>query len=266
VNDPSEPSEPGEARSRLSIVTALSIVVALCAVLAWWLKPPPKPAAPKPAVQTPPDAGATAPVSPPPPAPSPPERPRRREPNPEAKEEAAETRPTARRPAILRVTSDVAGAFVFVDRKFVGKAPLETSDVPAGSHRLQVSAEGYDGVSRSIEVAEAGPTDVSVSLKTVVLDARVPVVHKHRLGSCEGSLVADVRGLRYETSNRDDAWALPFGDVEKLALDYQGKTLQIKQRGGRTWNFTTRTANADPLLVFQRQVDHARTRLTQNPE
>ena len=217
----------------------------------------------QPAVHIPPDTGP-APV--PPPATSPPDRPRRREPTPKAKAEPAEIEPPAHRPPTLRVTSDVAGAFVFVDRKFLGKTPLETGDVQAGPHRLQVSSEGYDGVSQSIEVANAGPTDVSVSLKTVVLDARVPVVHKHRFGSCEGSLVADVRGLRYETSNRDDAWTLTFSDLEKFALDYQGKTLQIKQRGGRSWNFTTRTSNADPLLVFQRQVDHARTRLTRKPE
>lgn len=232
MNEPSEGSEPGEARSRLAIVIALLVVVALGALLAWRLKPPPGPAPPR-SVEVTPDAG--------------------------------EARPTAR-PPILRVTSDVAGAFVFVDRKFLGKTPLESHEVQAGSHRLQVSAEGYDGVTQSIEVAEAGPTDVSVSLKAVVVAARVPVVHKHRFGSCEGTLVADVRGLRYQTSNRDDAWTLPFSDLENLSLDYQGKTLQIKQRGGRTWNFTTRTSNADPLLVFQRKVDHARSRLTRKPE
>jgi hypothetical protein len=160
----------------------------------------------------------------------------------------------------------VAGAFVFVDRKFLGKTPLESLDIQAGSHRLHVSAEGYDGVTQSIEVAETGSTEVSVSLKAAIVDARVPVVHKHRFGSCAGTLVANVRGLRYETSNRDNAWTLPFGDLEKLSLDYQGKTLQIKQRGGRTWNFTTQTSNADPLLVFQREVDHARIRVTPKPE
>jgi hypothetical protein len=36
----------------------------------------------------------------------------------------------------------------------------------------------------------------------------------------------------------------------------------VKKRAGRTWNFTTRTADADPLLVFQRDVDRARARLT----
>ena len=91
---------------------------------------------------------------------------------------------------------------------------------------------------------------------------RVPVVHKHRFGSCEGSLAADCGVSATRQSNQDDAWTLTFGDLEKFALDYQGKTLRIKQRGGRTWNFTTLASNADPLLVFQREVDHARTRLT----
>ena len=265
MTDPSESSEPGKARFRLSVLIALAIVIALGALLAWWLKPPEPPAA-KPAA-APPPSSAAPPSTPSPPGPAPPERPRRREARSEHPPEPA---PTAApqpppKPRMLRVTSDVAGAFVFVDRKFLGKTPLETGDITPGSHHLQVSAEGYDGVSRSIEVADAGPTDVTASLKTVVLDARVPVVHKHRFGSCEGTLVADVRGLRYDTTNRDDAWTLTFADLETFALDYQGKTLRIKQRGGRTWNFTTRTANADPLLVFQRDVDHARTRLRRTP-
>ena len=103
---------------------------------------------------------------------------------------------------------------------------------------------------------------MSVSLRTLALNASVPVVHKHRLGSCDGTLAADIHGLRYQTANQDDAWTLTFGDLEKFALDYQSKTLRIKQRGGRTWNFTTLASNADPLLVFQREVDHARSRLT----
>jgi hypothetical protein len=225
VNDPSEPSEPGNARSRLSIVTALSVVIGLCAVLAWCLKPA------RPASDANPAGG-----------------------------------PPVAKPPSLRVSSDVAGALVFVDSKFLGKTPLETHEVLAGSHRLRVAAEGYDEVSRSIEVAGAGPTDVSVSLNRVVLDARVPVVHKHRLGSCEGSLIANLHELRYETSEADDVMRLSFSNLERFAVDDDGRTLQVKERGGRTWNFTTRTANADPLLRFQREVDRARSRLAQKPE
>jgi len=80
-------------------------------------------------------------------------------------------------------------------------------------------------------------------------------------GTRETQLVADVHGLRYQTSNRDDAFTVAFADVETFTLDYLQKTLRVKKRGGRTWNFTTRAANADPLLVFQRDVDRARARL-----
>ena len=263
MTDRSEASDPGHAQSRLSVIVALLVVVGLCGLLAWWLKPPPEPVAPAPTVQAPLE---TTPVSPPPRASTPPAtpaaRPRRPESRRVVKSEPATPAPYSAAHPSLRVTSDVAGAFVFVDRKYLGKTPLDTSDVEPGSHHLQVSAEGYDGTSQSIEIAAGGPTDVAVSLKTVALNASVPVVHKHRLVSCEGTLAADVRGLRYQTANRGDAWTLTFGDLEKFALDYQSKTLQIRQRGGRTWNFTTRASNADPLLVFQRQVDHARSRLT----
>jgi hypothetical protein len=263
VSDPSsDASEPGSPRSRLSTIVALAIVFALCAFLAWWLKPPtPEPAPAKPAVQAPPEPAAPAPVPPPPRAAASSERPARRD----AKPSAPPTPPpaavqTANTP-VLRVTSDVAGAMVFVDRRFLGKTPLETRDVAAGRHQVRVSAEGYDGVSRPIDVAASGPTDVSVSLSTVVLNASVPVVHKHRLGSCQGSLVADVHGLRYQTTKQEDAWTMPFADVEIFVVDYQAKNLRIKRRQGRTWNFTTRASNADPLLAFQREVDRARAKL-----
>ena len=92
---------------------------------------------------------------------------------------------------LLRVVGDVAGANVFIDRKYVGKTPFETRDITAGGHQINVSAEGYDGMSRHVEVASNGPTDVTFSLKAVVLESAVQVVHKHRLGSCEGRLSAD---------------------------------------------------------------------------
>ncbi len=86
MNDPSDSSESEHERPQLSIIVALSIVVALCALLAWWLKPLPEPAT-QPAVHIPPDAGP-APV--PPSATSPPDRPRHREPTPKAEAEPAE--------------------------------------------------------------------------------------------------------------------------------------------------------------------------------
>ena len=161
----------------------------------------------------------------------------------------------------LKVTSDVEGASVFVDRKFVGKTPLDTGEITPGHHQLKVSSEGYEGVSQGVEIAGTGATEVEVSLKTVRLDASVDVVHKHGMGSCEGKLFAGVHGLRYETGNRDDGFTLAFADIETFTLDSPQKTLRVKKRAGRTWNFTTRAADAEPLLVFQRDVDRARARL-----
>jgi len=189
------------------------------------------------------------------------ERPSRRE-RPAAR--AAPAHEAERAPSAvprLKVTSDVEGAFVFVDRKFIGKTPLDTGEITPGHHQLKVSSEGYDGLSQGVEISETGTTEVEVSLKTVRLDTSVDVVHKHGVGSCEGKLFADLHGLRYETSNRDDAFSLAFADMEAFTLDYLQKTLRVKKRVGRTWNFTTRAANADPLLVFQRDVDRARARL-----
>jgi hypothetical protein len=261
VSDRIEPGEPRDPRTlSVRLILPLLIVVALGAAVAWWLRPPaehgppPAPAhAPKPAGQE-----APAPSEPaPPPAPRPSKSARADEtpaPAP-APPVVAEPKPT------LHVSSDVDGAHVFVDRRYVGNAPLDTGEVTPGRHQVNVSADGYDGVSESVNVAESGSTDLHVSLKTVRLDVSVPVVHKHAMGSCEGTLRADPRGLRYETTNTSDAFSLALSDLDVLSTDYAQKTLKVKKRGGKTWNFTTKAANADALVSFQQAVDHARQKL-----
>jgi hypothetical protein len=162
----------------------------------------------------------------------------------------------------LRVTSDVAGAFVFLDRKYVGVTPLDTTEVTPGTYQLKVSAEGVGSVDQPLDVTAAGPTEVSVALKAVRLDASVDVVHKHGMGSCEGRLTATPAGLRYETGHASDGFSFALDAVEALDVDYLKKTLRVKQRGGRTWNFTTKAPSADPLLVFERAVNDARRKLS----
>ena len=107
---------------------------------------------------------------------------------------AAESTPTAVTSGVLRVQSDVPGASVFLDRTFLGTTPLEKTGLSAGSHRVNVSAEGYEGVAQSVEIGDA-PAELTVRFKEVRLDAAVPVVHKHAVGSCDGRLVATVQGL-----------------------------------------------------------------------
>jgi hypothetical protein len=67
--------------------------------------------------------------------------------------------------------------------------------------------------------------------------------------------------LKYESSNKSDAFTLPYADVEQFAVDYLQKNLRVKHRGGKTWNFTDKNNNADMLFVFHRDVEAARKKL-----
>jgi hypothetical protein len=158
---------------------------------------------------------------------------------------------------VLTIQSDVPGAQVFIDRKFIGSAPVTIDDVQPGSHQLNVSADGFDGIARTIEV-EPGPRDITVRFREVRLSAALPVVHRHRIGSCTGRLVASADGLRYETANKDDAFSVAFGDLEAFEVNYQERNLRLKVRKGRDYNFTDPEKDADRLFVFHRDVERAR--------
>ena len=75
------------------------------------------------------------------------------------------------------------------------------------------------------------------------------------------ALTATLDGLRYDTSNKGDAFNLPYPQVEQFAVDYLKKNLSVKQKGGKTWNFTDKNDNADALFVFHRDVEAARKKL-----
>ena len=160
----------------------------------------------------------------------------------------------------LRIEADVPNAQVFIDRQFVGTAPVTAEHVKPGTHQLNVSAEGFEGIARTIDV-EPGPRDVAIRFREVRLNAAIAVVHKHRMGSCRGELVATPQGLRYDTDDKDDRFAATLADLETFLVDYQDKNLKIKVRKGKQYNFTDPDGNADRLFVFQRDVDKARQRL-----
>ena len=208
-------------------------------------EPPPAPAAS-------PDTAAARP------APAPPRRP-----GPEATPPPA---PTENAPAAapvrgtLTVHADVAGAQVFVDRRFIGPAPATIDDLEPGPHRLNVSAEGYDGIGETIDV-QAGPQEMTVRLREVRLNAALAVVHRHRIGSCTGRLVATPDGIRYETANKDDGFTAALADMETFDVNYQERNLRIRLRRGRDYNFTDPDGDADRLFVFHRDVDRARALL-----
>jgi hypothetical protein len=213
------------------------------------------PAAPAPAVTpapvTPP--GSTASPAPPPPG-------------SRARGRTATPAPAAGAPAaaseaggvILQIQSDVPGASVFLDREFVGATPLTVKGLAPGTRQLNVTATGHDGYAETIELKE-GTNRVNVEFQRVRLNTSIPVVHRHTMGSCQGTLTASVKGLAYDTSNKEDAFSLPFSDLDEFEVDYMKKNLRVRRRAGRTWNFTN--DSADALFVFHRDVNKAREKL-----
>ena len=150
-------------------------------------------------------------------------------------------------------------AQVFIDRQFVGTTPLTAANVKPGTHQVNVTAEGFDGIAQTIDV-EPGPRDLTFRFREVRLDATLAVVHKHRMGSCQGRLVATADGIRYETADKDDAFTASLNDLEAFQVDYQDKNLRIKLRKGKQFDFTDPDGNADRLFVFHRDVEKARQR------
>lgn len=243
------------------------LVAAIVAVLviggtAYWLHRP----RPEPAEVSTPAAGASRIVpkkaEPPTPVTTPSTEPRRVPKKAEAEPPPPPPPPAAAKLASLTLESDVPGASVFIDRQFVGNTPLSLDKLEPGTKRIQLTATGHDSVQKTIEL-NPGPNTITVRIKEVSLNTRTTVVHKHGMGSCEGVLSASLDGLRYDTQNKGDAFALPYAQVETFTVDYLQKNLRVKQKGGKTWNFTDKNDNADTLFVFHRDVEAARKKLAE---
>lgn len=168
--------------------------------------------------------------------------------------------PVAPTTATLRIDSDVPGAQVFVDNKFVGTAPATVDGIAPGQRKINVQAPGYDGVAEFFDITP-GPRDIVISLKTIRLDQKIAVTHKHRFGSCAGTLIATPDGLRYETANKDDGFSVALTNLETFEVDFLDKNLKIKIRGGRNYDFTDPSGKADALYLFHQEVDKVRQRL-----
>jgi len=165
-------------------------------------------------------------------------------------------------PVLLRVESDLPGASVFVDRRYIGTTPLTIDDLGPGTYDLTVSAEGYDIHAETVELA-TDSRDLFVRFKEVRLQESVEVVHKHGLGSCQGRLSANPDGIRYETSHQD-AFFAPFDTLETFEIDFTNNNLLLRVRGGRRYNFEEKSGNSEALFVFHQKVEAARKRLAED--
>jgi hypothetical protein len=254
-----EPQSGGMGKILAIGVAAVLLLAAAYLGVTKLMAPEAKPEPVQARTEAPPPAPVVKPAGPETAAEAPAARkPRPRKAAPTSPEPAAPPPPAG---PTLVVESDVPGASVFVDRKYVGTTPLRTTEVAGGAHQLNASATGEDGLSQPIEIADTGETTVVLKFKEVRLNASVAVVHKHGVGSCEGRLVATPDGLRYDTPNKKDAFSVPFSQLESFDIDYLKKELKVRLKGGKTLNFTDKSDNADKLFVFHRDVTKAREKL-----
>jgi uncharacterized iron-regulated membrane protein len=260
MNHDQQPRSGGIGKFLVIGAAAIAVLALVYAGITMLMRPAAQPdAAPVARTEPAPEPPAAKPAEPEAPADTPAaRRPRPRKAEPAPPEPAAPPPPAG---PMLIVESDVPGASVFVDRKFVGTTPLRTTEVAGGSHQLNASVTGEEGLAQTIEIGESGETTITLRFKEVRLNASVAVVHKHGMGSCEGRLVATPDGMRYDTVNKKDAFSITFSQLESFDIDYLKKELKVKQRGGKNWNFTDKSENADKLFVFHRDVTKAREKL-----
>jgi hypothetical protein len=260
-HQPEEPPEEEPSRTGRFILIGLTVIG--CGVAAYYSMPIEDPAPVTTTAAPPPRLPAPTPAPAPDPDPVAPPAVRAAEPAPKPEAAAEPALSFTRLEPILRVASDVPGASVFLDRRYLGTTPFETTEVPPGRHRINVSLDGHDGFVTDIEIGDE-PIVVDVRFLEIWLDTSVAVTHKHRFGSCEGVLHANLDGIHYETTD-DDAFSIPLAEIELHEMNYLEHTLTLKRRAGRTYNFTDERDTADPLFVFHREVEQVRERLAASP-
>lgn len=213
--------------------------------------PPVKPV--EPATVPSPPASAT-------PTPSATTSPAPRTPTPKPTTDPTPTPEAAPTTATLVFESDVPDTGVFIDRVYIGQAPVTAKDVKPGTHTINVSATGYDGFAETLDIAP-GTRTLSYRFKEIRLDASTPAVHKHAIGSCSGTLRATPKGLTYDTKDDNDHFSVALTDLETFTVDYLQKNLRVKIKGGKTYNFADPDGNAERLFAFHSAVEKTRQRI-----
>jgi hypothetical protein len=137
-------------------------------------------------------------------------------------------------------------------------APDEPATAPAAAPDPTAAGSPTGEAAPDAAESEPAPTPAPPAPVASRLDTRVSVVHKHRFGDCEGTLRAAAGTLTYSTSHKEDAFQLPFAEIDTFDLAPDKKNLRIRRRGGRTWNFTTRGEAGLALTAFHKEASARR--------
>jgi hypothetical protein len=236
------------------IVAGVVIVGGVIALFYATAKPAVPPPASSPVVEVPARSAAPSPTPTPAREPAPASKPAAKPVEPSPTPEPSPTTGT------LVIESDVPDTSVMVDRVFLGKAPQTATGLTPGPHRINLTPTGYEGIVETVDVT-AGTNKFSYSFKEIKLDASDAVIHKHAIGSCNGTLRATPKGITYDTTNKNDAFSAPLTDLETFTMDYLEKKLTVKIKGGKTYVFSDADGDVNRLFLFHKDTDKARQRL-----
>lgn len=132
------------------------------------------------------------------------------------------------KPGSIAVHSEPEGASVYLDDQLVGTTPVVLADVPAGSHRVRVSKDGYDTVQGDVDVA----ADTKTEFNTV-------------LGRSTGGidLVVLPAGVKLYVNDKE------YGVVKRDKDSAMPEMVQIRNLVPGTYRVTAAHRNATPERV-----------------
>lgn len=178
----------------------------------------------------------------------------------------------------LIIDSNVRGADVFLNGNRVGTTPHKATPLTPGDYEVRVEHDGYVAFKDSVRVetpdgaihatlrpasAESNAGKEDASEKAPVAESgpasadirgsgqRVAVNHNHRIGSCEGVLIAGNEGVRFETEHKD-AFTAAYAEIEELSFDDDKLTLKVLN--GRKYDFNEQNDDAEALAALHAQV------------
>jgi len=120
----------------------------------------------------------------------------------------------------VRVKTDAPAVEVLLDGASMGKTPL-TLTVAAGRHELKFVKEGFEGLTRSLEVKEGTPAKLFVVMTATpkplpTLPLTLHGFHQHRAGGCSGVLIVTADKISFKSEDDTDVFEVSLASVRSL--------------------------------------------------
>lgn len=120
----------------------------------------------------------------------------------------------------VRVKTDAPGVEILLDGASVGKTPL-TLTVAPGTHELKFVKEGFEGLTRSLEVKEGTPAKLFVVMTAApkplpAFPLTLHAFHQHRAGGCSGVLTVTAEKISFKSEDDTDVFEVPLASVRSL--------------------------------------------------